>query len=92
MAPGPAQAYACALLLYTMRHSTLQALTWGTVTAAVGSALWLASLESSSERWSGPSVPLHRVGPLTPASADAGYHAVGQQPLPTAKTETTALR
>jgi hypothetical protein len=30
-----------------MRSLTLQALTWGTVTAAVGSALWLAAGESS---------------------------------------------
>jgi hypothetical protein len=30
-----------------MRHSTLLALTWGTVAAAVGSALWLAASEPS---------------------------------------------
>jgi|KBSSwiStaDraftv2_1062776.scaffolds.fasta_scaffold2859763_1 hypothetical protein len=30
-----------------MRSLTLQALTWGTVTAAVSSALWLAAGESS---------------------------------------------
>jgi hypothetical protein len=30
-----------------MRHITLQALTWGTITAAVSSALWLAASEPS---------------------------------------------
>jgi len=29
-----------------MRQITLQTLTWGTVTAAVSSALWLASVEA----------------------------------------------
>ncbi len=38
-----------------MRPLTLQTLTWGTVAAAVCSALWLASVDSS---WS----DLHKVG------------------------------
>ncbi len=32
-----------------MRHITLQALAWGTVTAAVGSALWLAATEPGAQ-------------------------------------------
>jgi len=32
-----------------MRHITLQALAWGTVTAAVSSALWLAATEPGAE-------------------------------------------
>lgn len=43
-----------------MRAITLQTLTWGTVTAAVGSALWLAATEPGLDSRSAHRQPLIR--------------------------------
>lgn len=66
-----------------MRRITLQALTWGTVAAAVSSALWLAA---SEPRWAedrkvakAPAFPLP-VGVASPVAARADRPAVAPQP------------
>ncbi|MED5620874.1 hypothetical protein [Ideonella sp. BN130291] len=59
-----------------MRHATLQALTWATVTAAVTSALWLAAAEPGWPETRKPGDPagsLLRL-PSEPSGAGAGVN------------------
>jgi hypothetical protein len=78
-----------------MRHATLQALTWATVTAAVTSALWLAAAEPGwpDSRKPGdpagnlmrmPSEPTGAGGamgrPANPPRRDAGPPQRGERP------------
>jgi hypothetical protein len=56
-----------------MRHITLQALTWGTVAAAITSALWLASAEPGwpdSRKATDPAGSVLRI-PADPTAAGA---------------------
>lgn len=65
-----------------MRQLTLKTLTWGTVTAAVGSALWLAAIETDgpdarkAQELAGTVLPLPKeppaAGPLRAASPQDG--------------------
>jgi hypothetical protein len=63
-----------------MRPFTLQALTWTTVAAAVGSALWLAAAESAQP------VSAWRPGFTPPSFSDGGAHVV------TVSLESTDVR
>jgi hypothetical protein len=68
-----------------MTLTSLQALTWTTVTAAVVSALLLASAESRFSDW--PRVRRAELSPhLAPADAAAGHRVKAERPAPLAET------
>jgi hypothetical protein len=61
-----------------MRHITLQALTWGTVAAAVSSALWLAASEPGwpeARKYPSPRLPGLRA--ISQPSAEVDVRRVG---------------
>ena len=80
-----------------MRTSTLQALAWATVAAAVGSALWLAAAEPQREAPGMPVPPSFggRTGPRPKAVVQpvrALREAVAAEPAEAARRRAAASR